>query len=453
MTFHVVARFVGRLCSLRLLLANAGPARGAGTGLARRGSWRRSRSRRRRTLTPYRPGWFERKLLAIEQAGGFGVARGLSSPSATSNAASGPSLGPAYGQDVRERRRVHRQGGVSRSRNAKVAQVSLQSPRSCTAVDSRSQHASAGRTCRSRLPWPRPPACEPDRHWYAETKTEVERQRGFRPVRLLRFGAGSAPATLRHRRAHGRDPANRIGLFAGSAGRRRRSATTSTLRLCRDRFARRPTATAVMAACCARRFTTTASRTTGPYSFRRLDGVAEQYVPILHGNWVLYFGLRGSTTTTDAGRQVPFFLMPDLGGHDLRGYANYRFRDLHSILLTAEYRWYAQEFLDAAIFYDAGKAVSDRGRSSTSRPQAVVSAPASGCTDRARPCSARSRAQPRGHAAHHRVQSGGKLVAQCVVLSTLSIAAALAASSTALPWRTPPGPPSAQRARTGTRFL
>ena len=30
---------------------------------------------------------------------------------------------------------------------------------------------------------------------------------------------------------------------------------------------------------------------------------------------------------------------------------------------TAEYRWYTQEFLDAAIFYDAGKAVPDRGRS------------------------------------------------------------------------------------------
>ena len=57
---------------------------------------------------------------------------------------------------------------------------------------------------------------------------------------------------------------------------------------------------------------------------------------------------------------VPFFLMPDLGGDTLRGFANYRFRDRHSINVTAEYRWYAQEFLDAAIFYDAGKVVPDR---------------------------------------------------------------------------------------------
>jgi hypothetical protein len=99
----------------------------------------------------------------------------------------------------------------------------------------------------------------------------------------------------------------------------------------------------------------------GPFSFRRLDGEAEQYVPILHGNWVLFLRAAASTTATDSGREVPFFLMPDLGGHDLRGFSNYRFRDRHSITMTAEYRWYAQEFLDAAIFYDAGKTVPVRG--------------------------------------------------------------------------------------------
>ena len=92
-----------------------------------------------------------------------------------------------------------------------------------------------------------------------------------------------------------------------------------------------------------------------------MDGVAEQFVPILHGNWVLFLGLRASTTSAGSGRTVPFFLMPTLGGgSDLRGYGTYRFRDRHSILLTAEYRWYAQEYVDAAIFYDAGKTVPDR---------------------------------------------------------------------------------------------
>ena len=53
--------------------------------------------------------------------------------------------------------------------------------------------------------------------------------------------------------------------------------------------------------------------------------------------------------------------MPELGGgSDLRGFGNYRFRDLHSLLLTAEYRWYAQEFVEMAVFYDAGKVAPRR---------------------------------------------------------------------------------------------
>src|SRR5688572_25166017 len=72
--------------------------------------------------------------------------------------------------------------------------------------------------------------------------------------------------------------------------------------------------------------------------------------------------VRASTTDADAGNEVPFFLMPDLGGSaELRGFSNYRFRDRHSILATAEYRWYAQEYVEMAIFYDAGKTVPRRG--------------------------------------------------------------------------------------------
>jgi outer membrane protein assembly factor BamA len=97
-------------------------------------------------------------------------------------------------------------------------------------------------------------------------------------------------------------------------------------------------------------------------SFKRVDAVAEQYVPILNGNWVIYLGLRASTTSTSDGNVVPFFLMPQLGGNDLRGFSSYRFRDRHSILVTAEYRWYVQEYVDMAIFYDAGKVTSTRSQ-------------------------------------------------------------------------------------------
>jgi hypothetical protein len=97
-------------------------------------------------------------------------------------------------------------------------------------------------------------------------------------------------------------------------------------------------------------------------SFRRVDAAAEQYVPILHGNWVIYLGLRASTTSASDGNVVPFFLMPQLGGNDLRGFSSYRFRDRHSLMFTAEYRWYVQEFVDMAIFYDAGKVTSRRSQ-------------------------------------------------------------------------------------------
>ncbi len=100
-------------------------------------------------------------------------------------------------------------------------------------------------------------------------------------------------------------------------------------------------------------------RNDGPYSFQKIDAVARQLIPILHGNWVIDLSVRTSTTTVDDGNQVPFFLLPDLGGSgELRGYPAYRFRDKNSIIFTGEYRWYVQEFVDMAVFYDAGKVTS-----------------------------------------------------------------------------------------------
>jgi outer membrane protein assembly factor BamA len=66
--------------------------------------------------------------------------------------------------------------------------------------------------------------------------------------------------------------------------------------------------------------------------------------------------LRGlvSTTTAAEGHEVPFFLLPELGGHTLRGYPSWRFRDRHRVLLTGEYRWAAGPFVDMALFVDAG---------------------------------------------------------------------------------------------------
>jgi outer membrane protein assembly factor BamA len=58
---------------------------------------------------------------------------------------------------------------------------------------------------------------------------------------------------------------------------------------------------------------------------------------------------------TSAGQEVPFYLLPALGGPTtLRGFSNYRFRDRNLLLLNAEYRWPILRALDGALFYDAG---------------------------------------------------------------------------------------------------
>jgi hypothetical protein len=92
------------------------------------------------------------------------------------------------------------------------------------------------------------------------------------------------------------------------------------------------------------------------YSFDRLDAEIVQHIPVLRENWV--FSLHGLLQTTlDDDDLVPYFLLPSLGsGSTLRGYSSWRFRDRHSLLMSAEWRWIPNRLgLDLAIFYDTGK--------------------------------------------------------------------------------------------------
>lgn len=96
------------------------------------------------------------------------------------------------------------------------------------------------------------------------------------------------------------------------------------------------------------------------YNFERLDAEVIEHIPFFREAWVL--SLRGRMQTTlDASDAVPFFLMPALGsGSTLRGFSSWRFRDRHSMLFSAEWRWMPNRMaLDAALFYDAGM-VADR---------------------------------------------------------------------------------------------
>lgn len=97
------------------------------------------------------------------------------------------------------------------------------------------------------------------------------------------------------------------------------------------------------------------------FGFRRTDYEAIQHLPILRDTWVL--SLHGRLELANAADQqtIPFFMLPALGGgSSLRGFSSWRFRDLNSLLLQAEWRVMANRFLDMALFYDAGRVAARR---------------------------------------------------------------------------------------------
>lgn len=93
----------------------------------------------------------------------------------------------------------------------------------------------------------------------------------------------------------------------------------------------------------------------GSQSFRRVEIAAQQLLPTRSRRGALGLTARVWLSQTSSGHDVPFFLMPTLGGSDyLRGYRGYRFRDRHAALLSAEYRWAVHEMVDVAGLYEAG---------------------------------------------------------------------------------------------------
>lgn len=99
----------------------------------------------------------------------------------------------------------------------------------------------------------------------------------------------------------------------------------------------------------------------GAFSFTRADLDLRQYVSFLAERRVLVGRVLLSTTETDSGSEVPFYLMPSLGGHtDLRGFRANRFRGRHAMLLQGEYRWEIWAGFEGALFYDAGKVANRR---------------------------------------------------------------------------------------------
>jgi hypothetical protein len=93
----------------------------------------------------------------------------------------------------------------------------------------------------------------------------------------------------------------------------------------------------------------------GRHSFNQLDIDGAHYIPVFHENWVVALRGRAVLSQTEAGQEVPFYLLPTLGGSNtLRGFLDYRFRDRNLLLFSAEYQWPIFRALDGGVFYDAG---------------------------------------------------------------------------------------------------
>jgi hypothetical protein len=91
------------------------------------------------------------------------------------------------------------------------------------------------------------------------------------------------------------------------------------------------------------------------FTFDRYELEGAHFVPFWAGRMVLAVHGWGVFSSTAAGREVPFYLLPSLGGHNsLRGYTDYRFHDRNLLAVNVESRWALFRHVDAAVFADAG---------------------------------------------------------------------------------------------------
>jgi outer membrane protein assembly factor BamA len=101
------------------------------------------------------------------------------------------------------------------------------------------------------------------------------------------------------------------------------------------------------------------------YSFRAVDLLLQQFVPIFDKKRVFAVQARLQSAAVDEGQgqQVPFYFKPTLGGSTShRGFNDFRFRDDAVVYLNAEYRWEAFSGLDMALFSDWGTVAPNIGR-------------------------------------------------------------------------------------------
>jgi Omp85 superfamily domain len=100
-------------------------------------------------------------------------------------------------------------------------------------------------------------------------------------------------------------------------------------------------------------------RSGGAFSFREYQAEGLQFVPMVARKWTLVF--HGWTVAGDVpdGHEIPFYLLPALGGNTtLRAYSNFQFHENNLLLVNAESRLHLTPHIDMAVFAEAGNVTS-----------------------------------------------------------------------------------------------
>jgi outer membrane protein assembly factor BamA len=100
----------------------------------------------------------------------------------------------------------------------------------------------------------------------------------------------------------------------------------------------------------------------GMFTFDRWEIEGAHFLPLWARRSVLALHGWGVFSLPAAGREIPFYLLPSLGGHNtLRGYTDYRFHDRHLLAVNVESRWAIFRHVEAAAFVDAGSVAASAG--------------------------------------------------------------------------------------------
>jgi hypothetical protein len=185
---------------------------------------------------------------------------------------------------------------------------------------------------------------------YSVESTQLTAYATLRPVRWMGIGAQVGWANP--------EAVGVTGVLEGSGEKRTFMPTELSLTIDTRDFPGHPTSGIVLRGVGANYD----DRTTGLNSFKRYEAEAAGFLPMAGSRVVL--GLHGWMVRSDveAGRSVPYYLQPSLGGvNTLRSYADYRFHDNNMLLATAEVRVALMTHLDFAMFVDAGNVAARAG--------------------------------------------------------------------------------------------